>query len=70
MLISTVQVKRLRAICDLMEAGPSGPNKFDQALAANVCRDVARMLEEPSSKLSSEATKFAESLRPDWAEAG
>lgn len=63
MRIVDVQIKKLQAICDLMGASPSGPNKFDQALAANVCKDVARLLENNNTELMADAAILADNLR-------
>ena len=59
-----VQIKKLRAVCDLLEASPNGPNKYDQALAANTVKDVARLLEDNNTELVVKAEEFADSLRP------
>lgn len=48
-----VAVKKLRAICDLLEAGPSGPTKLERHLAARVVTGIGKALDLTSSELAS-----------------
>lgn len=57
MRISDVQIKKLRAVCDLLEASPNGPNNLDQKLAAGVVEDCARMLNSAAVDINDDASK-------------